>query len=170
MKFSGFTAVFIHFLFLQVDLTDMQHRLDGANHWIGHYMDHWSKLHVLFPLMTNSAVEVALNLSTKVFAYYGPPMILQSDNGHEFVNGIVRKLVKDWPGEITIINGHARHPQSQRLVERGNSKVEEMLACRLRTHGKSDSNLGTFWLPEVQCTYIKCEYHNKIVTVCSLFL
>ena len=70
----------------------MRHRPDGPYHWIGHFMDHWSKMHVFFPLMEKSAAEVALNLSTKVFVHYGPPKILQSDNG--FVNGIVRKLAK----------------------------------------------------------------------------
>ena len=92
-------------LFLQVDLIDMRHRPDGPYHWIGHYMDHWSKMHVLFPLMQKCANEVALNLSTKVFAYYGLPKILQSDNGREFVNAIVHKLVEEWPGEVTVING-----------------------------------------------------------------
>ena len=114
-------------------------------------MDRWSKMHVLFPLMEKSTAEVALNLSTKVFANFGPPKILQSDNGREFVNGIVRKLVDEWPGEITIINGRARHPQSQGLVERGNAKVEEMLACRFHAYGASNENAWTSWLPEVQC-------------------
>jgi transposase InsO family protein len=97
----------------QIDLIDMRHRPDHSYHWIGHYMDHWSKMHVLFPLMQKSANEVALNLASKVFAYFGPPKILQSDNGREFVNTIVHKLVEDWPGEVTIVNGRARHPQSQ---------------------------------------------------------
>ena len=114
-------------------------------------MDHWSKMHVLFPLMEKSAAEVALNLVTKVFAYYGPPKILQSDNRREFMSGIVRNVVDDWPGEITIINGRARHPQSQGLVERGNAKVEEMLACRFHTQGALKENPWTSWLPEVQC-------------------
>ena len=61
----------------------MRHHPNGAYHWVDHYMDYWSKLHVLFPAMRNSAKEVAVN---KVFAYFGPPKILQSDNGREFVN------------------------------------------------------------------------------------
>lgn len=138
-------------IILQIDLIDMRHRPDGPYHWIGHFMDHWSKMHVLFPLMEKSAAEVALNPSGKVFAYYGPPKILQSDNGREFVNGIVTKLVDDWPGEITIINGRVRHPQSQGLVERGNAKVEEMLACRFHTETASKHSVWTSWLPEIQC-------------------
>lgn len=128
----------------------MRHRPDGPYHWIGHFMDHWSKVHVLFPLMHKSANEVSLNLSSRLFAYFGLPKILQSDNGREFVNSIVHKLVEDWPGEITIVNGRAWHPQSQGLVERANAKVEEMLACRFHkiTRGQHP---WTSWLPEIQC-------------------
>ena len=135
---------------MQVDLIDMRHRPDGSYNWIGHYMDHWSKVHVLFPLMHKRAEEVALSLSTKVFSYFGPPRILQSDNGREFVNAVVHKLVEDWPGEVTIVNGRARHPQSQGLVERANAKVEQMLGCRFY-EGSSDESAWTMWLPEIQC-------------------
>ena len=117
----------------------MRHRPDGPYNWIGQYMDHWSKLHVLFSLQQKSAAEVALNLETKVFAYFGLPKVLQSDNGREFVNTIIHQVVADWPGEVTIINGRPRHPQSQGLVERGNGKVKEMLACRFLNNKNGDN-------------------------------
>ena len=130
----------------------MRHRPDGCYYWIGHYMDHRSKKNVLFPLMHKCAGEVVLNLSSKVFAYFGPPKLLQSDNGREFVNSVIDNLVKDWPGEVTVINGRARHPQSQGLIEHGNAKVEEMLACRFsRTSSEHGQASWTAWLPEIQC-------------------
>lgn len=116
--------------------------------------------------MEKSAAEVALNLSSKVFSYFGLPKILQSDNGREFVNGIVKKLVEDWPGEITIINGRAKHPQSQGLVERGNAKVEEMLASRFFREETSEVTPWTSWLPEIQCTKVHC---NKLQIACVCF-
>ena len=88
---------------------------------------------MLFTLVHKSADEVALNLTSKVFAHFGPPKILQFDNGREFVNTLVNKLVEDWPGEITIVNGRVRYPQSQGVVERTNAKVEKMLACHFHT-------------------------------------
>ena len=93
---------------LQVDLIDMRHRPDSSYHWIGHYMDHWSKYHVIFPLMKKSAAEVAINLQRSVFAFLGTPKILHSDNGREFVNDVVRRLLSEWPGETTIVNGRPR--------------------------------------------------------------
>ena len=107
----------------------------------------------LFPLMRKCAEEVALSLVTKVFCYFGPPRILQSDNGREFVNAIIHKVVGDWPGDVTIVNGRARHPQSQGLVERANAKVEQMLACQVHSIPSAESH-WTLWLPQIQCKFI----------------
>ena len=63
--------------------------------------------------------------------------------------------MEDWPGEITIINGKPRHPQSQGLIEKGNSTVEEMLACKF--YNEKQAN-WTFWLLEIQC-----ESYNIII-------
>ena len=102
----------------------MRHRPDGIYKWIGHFMDHWSKMHVLFPLARKSAAEVGLNLQNNVFALLGTPRILHSDNGREFVNEIVQTVVKEWPGEVVIVNGRPRNPKCQGLVEQGNFMVE----------------------------------------------
>ena len=136
-------------------LIDMRHCPDGTYKWIGHYMDHWSKFHVLFALCQKSAAEVALNLQNQVFSYLGTPKILHSDNGHEFVNAIVASLCKEWPGEVTIVNGHPRNPKCQGLVEQGNGTVEKMLGVRLL---ESDTDIPPWseWLPIIQCTLLNC--------------
>ena len=91
----------------------MRHRPDQSYNYICHYMDHWSKYHIVWPLMRKSAVEVAMGLLNRVFPYFGLPKILQSDNGREFVNEVVRECLSVWPGEVVIINGRPRHSQSQ---------------------------------------------------------
>ena len=53
---------------------------DGPYEWVGHMIDHFSKYHILFPLRTKEAPEVALNLIKDAFRYFGLPYILQSDN------------------------------------------------------------------------------------------
>ena len=83
-------------------------------------MDHWAKFHVLFPLMRKCAHEVALDLQKLVFSILGTPKLLHSDNGREFVNEITRNHVKDWPGDVVIINGRPRNPKCQGLVEQDN--------------------------------------------------
>ena len=62
----------------------------------------------------------------KIFFHFGQPRLLQSDNGKEFTAQVIKDLKIMWPGLI-IINGRPRHPQSQGLVERGNSTLCEIL-------------------------------------------
>ena len=97
-------------------------------------MDHWSKFHILFALSRKSAAEVSYNLQNKVFAYFGTPHILHSDNGREFVNEIVQTLVKQWPGNTTIVNGRPQNPECQGLVEQGNHTMEKLLGACFNEH------------------------------------
>ena len=78
---------------MQIDLIDMGHRPDGIYKWIAHYMDHWSKYHILFPMAHKSAVEVAHGLKTRMLAYFGVPRVLQSDCGREFNNHFITTIV-----------------------------------------------------------------------------
>ena len=62
---------------------------------------------------------------------FGNPHILQSDNGREFSNKVVKKITEIWPG-CKLVHGKPRHSQSQGSVERANRDVEAILACWLR--------------------------------------
>ena len=98
----------------QIDLIDNRHKPDGDYSYIAHYMDHWSKFHVIWPLKRKTADEVASGLNQRVFPYLGLPRIIHSDNGREFVNRVIREVVKDWGGEdVMFVNGRPRHSQSQ---------------------------------------------------------
>ena len=68
-------------------------------------MDHWAKMHFIFLLSRTSGAEVALNLQNHVFYYVSVPKILHSDNGREFANEGTESAVREWPGEVIIVNG-----------------------------------------------------------------
>eukprot|EP00731_Ephydatia_muelleri_P013704 Em0007g1014a len=133
----------------QIDLIDMRHMPDGSYHYIAHYMDHWSKFHILWPLMKKSAIDVAVGLVKRVFPYLGLPKILQSDNGREFVNEIVKEVVRSWPGEVVIINGRPRHSQSQGLVEKGNHLVEMQIQSMKNEWKESGDVPWSDWLARI---------------------
>ena len=63
-------------------------------------MDHWSKIHVMWPLMRTSALKVAIGLATKVFPYLGLPKTLQSFNDRDFVNEIIKEILPLRPGPV----------------------------------------------------------------------
>jgi hypothetical protein len=115
----------------QVDLVDMQANPDEGYKYIGNYQDHFSKLNILFPLKSKTAAEVALALFNHVFSLIGAPAILQSDNGKEFRNKLIRELILLWP-DCKMVHGRARHPQSQGSVEKSNDTLQRLLGTWMR--------------------------------------
>ncbi|QQP35498.1 Uncharacterized protein FKW44_023745, partial [Caligus rogercresseyi] len=70
----------------------MQSTADREYRFIMVYQDHLTKFVCLRPLKTKTADEVAGQL-VKKFCDKGAPQILQSDNGREFANKVIEKLV-----------------------------------------------------------------------------
>ena len=96
-------------------------------------------------------MKKSVGLVKRVFPYLGLPKILQSDNGREFVNEIVKKVVRSWLGEIVIISGHPRHSQSQGLVEKGNHLVEMQIQEMKNERKESGDVQWSDWLACIQC-------------------
>jgi hypothetical protein len=117
---------------MQIDLIDMTSRPDHDYKWILHMRDHFSKFSWTHPLTSKRAAEVAEKL-VQTFCLFGAPHILQSDNGKEFVAGVINELTEKWPG-LVIIHGRPRHPQSQGSVERGNGDLQLKLGKWLEEH------------------------------------
>ncbi|CAM4848069.1 unnamed protein product [Rotaria magnacalcarata] len=115
---------------VQVDLVDMQSCPDGPFKFIMNYQDHFTKFCILRPLKTKTAAEVAYQL-LDLFTILGAPVILQSDNGREFVAKVILELVEMWSG-IKIVHGRARHPQSQGSVERCNQDIKQLIGTWIR--------------------------------------
>ncbi|MGH2611541.1 MAG: hypothetical protein ACRDFB_00660, partial [Rhabdochlamydiaceae bacterium] len=61
-----------------------------------------------------------------IIAEYGPPKILQSDNGPEFVNKLISELLQMCGVEQRLIAAY--HPRANGLVERTNKEVKRLLA------------------------------------------
>ncbi|CAH1264333.1 KRBA2 [Branchiostoma lanceolatum] len=117
---------------MQMDLIDMTSRPDEDYKWILHMRDHFSKFSWTHPLTSKRASEVAEKLM-QTFCLFGSPHILQSDNGKEFVAGVINELTEKWPG-LVIIHGRPRHPQSQGCVERANGDLQLKLGKWLEEH------------------------------------
>ncbi|CAG8496915.1 6177_t:CDS:2 [Acaulospora morrowiae] len=67
------------------------------------------------------ASTVATHLLKDVFKVLEPPMIIQSDNGKEFVARIITEICEAL--NITIRHGRPRHPQLQGQIERLNQTM-----------------------------------------------
>ncbi|XP_023214332.1 KRAB-A domain-containing protein 2-like, partial [Centruroides sculpturatus] len=124
----------------QVDLTDMQSQADEEYKFILVYQDHLTKFVQLRPLKTKRAEEVA-HVLLDIFTIFGAPSILQSDNGREFANNIIKEMCNMW-SELKMVHGKPRHSQSQGSVERCNQDVENMLSSWLETNNTNKWSEG----------------------------
>ena len=90
---------------VQMDLIDMRSRPDHSSgkifRWILQLKDHFSKFCWAQPLESKEANAV-YSVVRNVFFNFGPPRILQSDNGREFVNDMMNGLQDDFSGKILL--------------------------------------------------------------------
>lgn len=124
----------------QVDLIDLQTQPDGEFKFILNYQDHLTKFVVLRSLRSKRAPEVAYHVMD-IFCLFGAPHILQSDNGREFANNVVKEILQMWPVS-KLVHGKPRHSQSHGSVERANKDVEDILACWMRDNDSSKWSEG----------------------------
>ncbi|CAG8597898.1 10397_t:CDS:1 [Dentiscutata heterogama] len=125
---------------VQIDLVSFEKYLDKEYHYIAHLRDHFSQFSWTCPLCTKEASEVSAFLFS-VFTVFGPPCILQSDNGREFTVQVIYELVSLWKG-VHIINGCPRHPQSQGLVENANKTLKNALSTWMEDNQQRDWSVG----------------------------
>ena len=131
----------------------MRHLPDGKYKWICHAIDHWSKFNFAFPIETKEAESVSSVFETYIFPYFGVPKIFQSDNGREFVNSVIGKLLHSWSADMQIIQGCPRHPQSQGAIERAHRTLEQKLATQLES-----TRQWSKLLPRIVCKFCIVSY------------
>lgn len=76
-----------------------------------------------------------------LFQKEGCPDILQSDNGSEFIAGIITKVCNDFG--VRIVHGRPHHPQSQGQIENQNKVIKRHLARYL--HKMSQKAQASSW-------------------------
>lgn len=110
-----------------IDCIDMR-RYQSENDdycWILNVIDSYTKFLWSYKLK-NKAAGTIVNVLRSCFYAFGVPSSIQSDNGKEFSNQLLRNLCAEM--RIQVIHGRPRHPQSQGPVERVNQTIKRRLA------------------------------------------
>lgn len=97
-------------------------------------MDASTRYAIVVPVDAVDAKTVADVLMDRVLTVYGPPRIIQTDNGPEFRNELVDQLSRLWGSQRSFSTPY--HPRSQGLVERFN----RTLLAGLRTLLKGEES------------------------------
>ena len=88
-------------------------------------IDHFTKLAEADPCQIASADETCDHLITHWISRYGCPRTFQSDNGKVFAGDLTKELMKR--SHIAQAHSTTYHPQTNRLVERQNRMLVELL-------------------------------------------
>ena len=123
-----------------MDLIDFRGSPDENFKYILHIKDHFTRFSWAYPLPSKKTNAIALKLF-ELFTEIGPPTILQSDNGREFTSKIIKNLSNLW-NNLKIINGRPRHPQSQGLIERGNSEIGKLIGKWMEANNSTKWSFG----------------------------
>ena len=138
-----------------IDLIDMRHSPDGDYRYIGHFMDEYSRFHVLFPMKRKAAPELSRLLEERVLGYFGPPKVFHASEGVEIVNRLVTTTFEKWDDKVTFVDKNSRNSRSSRVMERSRRMILERLTD-IREN-EVDSKRGSqypwaSWLPRVMFT------------------
>ena len=98
------------------------------------------------PIKSKTACEIAEN-TWQYISLFGPPKIILTDQGRDFNNSVMDKLVKNVGAEHVVTSAY--HPRTNGQTERFNST----LVNTLRKHAENNVLVWDKWLPYVLYCY-----------------
>ena len=149
---------------------------DGPFNFLLNYIDHGVKVLISIPIVAKRASCVAAAL-LNIFTLFGPPKILQSDNGGEFsqsamdhhgkclyledqeIDLIINEIKLLWT-ECKLVQGSPRHSESNGGVKRLNQTVEKKLGAWMIQNKTKNWSVGC---KTVQWRY-NTQYHSTLKT------
>ena len=120
---------------LSIDIAGPLPNFDGYK-YILTAIDCFSNYTFIFPVKDHKAKTIARILVSRVFAYFGIPKYILSDNAPEFVGGIFAEL-EGMMGYRHIFSS-PYYPQGNGMVERSHRTVNNLIRAKLTSDGKRD--------------------------------
>ena len=117
-----------------IDMDEWRKESDGDGNglrYVAQMIDHTSKLTWTEAIKDKSAPHVR-RFVRRVFAEYGYPVVLHTDNGMEFANAELERECRNWGSYM--VHGRPYHPQSQGVVERPNGVLQSNMKAYQMNH------------------------------------
>ena len=122
-----------------VDMEGLQQTSTGDGRtlrYIAQMIDHNSKKRWTEAIAKKTGALVRVFVQ-RVFAEFGHPGLLHTDNGTEFANSMLEGLCRSWG--TYMVHGRPYHPQSQGAVENPNGRLQDvMTGIRHENPGMTD--------------------------------
>jgi transposase InsO family protein len=97
----------------------------GGFKYVFTFIDHFTRYAIAVPSFSKLSAAFAQIFINEIIAKYGPPRVLISDNGGEFVSGALNEVYKTM--KVQRIVSAQYHPQSNGLVERLNGTMKQIV-------------------------------------------
>ena len=112
-----------------IDLTYLLHELctNKKAKYLLNICAHFSKFVISYPINKKSSNVITDKLK-KCFEIFGKPEQNGTDNGSEFVNKKVKKLLSE--NKFQFVHGKPYNPHSNGVVERVNRTIKNLLICK----------------------------------------
>lgn len=126
---------------VSMDLTGPFARSERGHVYLFNLIDHLTGWVDSYPIGNKRAGTIADILQRDYFPRYGPPEVLISDRGLEFVNSDVEGLCKAWGVQRRMTTPY--HPQSNAKVERFHRTLKVIIATLVSLNGSNwETQLG----------------------------
>ena len=166
---EGITNTLKHMVFerIQIDLTQIAFEKEDILArkgflWVLNVIDCFSKFAWAYPLKTKETKPIC-EILCKLFYKEGIPLIMQSDNGGEFVSNIIKDVMPKIG--IKLINGSPYTPTTQGQVERFNQTFKSLFKKKIQIelsigNNSRVENWSEELLPEIMSTYIHRKHRS----------
>ena len=121
---------------LAIDLVGPFTETPRGNRMILVLTDHFSRWKDAIPLPDGTAETVARALDERIFAYFGLPERIHSDQGAQFESVMFQELCQLWGVQKSRTTAY--HPQGNGVVERGNKELGDGLRALLVHRAEED--------------------------------
>jgi transposase InsO family protein len=117
---------------MAIDIAGPFHPTQRENRYIMVVMDYFTKWACLIPMKEHNAQTCAKHLVEEVFCKIGIPREIHSDQGREFVSELIQEVCQLF--QVNKAKTTPWRPQSDRMVERMNRTVGQMLRQYVSEH------------------------------------
>ena len=130
--------------------------------WVLTVIDCFSKFAWAYPLRSKESKPIC-DILCELFLREGVPIVLQSDNGGEFVSNIIKIVMPKFG--IKLVNGSPYSPTTQGQVERFNKSLKQLLRKEIQIESSNDNVAAVQkWsqeiLPKVMDLYIHKQHRS----------
>jgi len=139
---------------VSADLMDL-HSSTSGNRYVLSIVDHMTRYLQLIPLPCKSAETVAEAFINNFVTLFGPPRVIQTDNGSEFCNRLFQQVCSIIQTKMSFTTVY--HAQANGMIERTNRVVKDALA----TLTESRPDTWDQYLPQVRLA-LNSSVHRSI--------